>query len=237
MSDFKLIESSEYKPLIREMRHTHTFTFDEFAEHGIIHPGMEQQEIFNSYRQLRTTLRTRMEKFNSCLLVSSITAGGGASFTAINLASAFTFDHNRTALLIDCNFTRPVLAEKLGVEVKSSLQDYLTDKVDDISKIVYPTGVSRLRLVPSIKHQTEFVEFFSGDKLDIFLEEVRSRYPDRIIIIDTPPILESADTKILSEYIDYILLVIPYKGVTSSAVNKTLASVDKSKVIGMVLNN
>ena len=236
MSDFKLIEGGEYKPLIREMRHAKSFSREEFVKHGLIHPGMDEQNIVNSFRQLRTTLLSKMEKFNSCILVSSVHSGGGASYISMNLATSFTFDHQKTALLIDCNLKNPTLADRLGVEYKYGLQEYLTEEIEDISCIVYPTGVPRLRLVPCGKNSSDIVEFFTGEKINHFLDEVRNRYPDRIIILDTPPILDTADSKILAEYCDHVLLVIPYKGVMSSTVNKTLSSIEKSKVIGMVLN-
>ena len=236
MSDFKLVESGEFKPLIREMRHSKSFTREEFKQHGLIHPGMDRQDIVNSFRQLRTTLLSKMEKFNSCILVSSVVSGGGASHISMNLAAAFTFDHQKTAMLIDCNFDNPVLADRFGLEYECGLQEYLTEEIEDISSIVYPTGAPRLRLVPCGRQKTDVIEFFTGEKINHFLDEVRNRYPDRIIILDTPPILDSADTKILAEYCDHVLLVVPYKGVMNSTINKTLASIEKSKVIGMVLN-
>ena len=236
MNDFKLVDGAEYKPMISEMRHGKAFTREEFTKRGIIYPGMSAK-ITNSFRHLRTSLLSKMDQFNSCIMVSSLQKGGGASYISLNLATTFTFDHQKTALLIDCNFNTPSLAERLGVEFEFGLEEFLTGEVDDIGSIVYPTGVPRLRLVPSGKQKSEITEFFTGAKITHFLDEVRNRYPDRIIILDAPPIRDSADSKILTEYCDHVLLVVPYKGVISSTINKTLSSIDRSKVIGMVLNN
>lgn len=212
-------------------------TKQELSEIGIIHPSMDDQTVLNSFRNLRTSLLSKMGQYNSCLIVTSIASGGGASFIASNLAASFTFDHQKTAMLIDCNFKKPALAEKFKVEFTYGLKDYIAGTVNDVRDIVYQTGIPRLRLIPGGKGESSLVEFFTGEKMYSFLNEVRSRYSNRIIILDVPPIMESADTKILAELSDYILLVVPYKGVTAPAVNKTLASIDQKKIVGMVLNN
>ena len=209
---------------------------DELQRSGLIHPSMEDLDVVNAFRNLRTSLLNKMEQYNSTLMVTSIIPEGGASFVATNLAAAFTFDHQKTAMLIDCNFKDTSLAEKFNLDFKYGLKDFITGKVNDISEIVYSTGIQRLRLIPSGNQESDVVEFFTGERMYSFLSEVRSRYSNRIIIIDAPPILESADTKILAELADYILLVVPYKGVTTNLINRTLNSIDKTKIVGMILN-
>jgi Mrp family chromosome partitioning ATPase len=209
---------------------------EELQQSGLIHPSMEDVDVVNAFRNLRTSLLNKMEQYNSTLMVTAVTPDGGASFVATNLAAAFTFDHQKTAMLIDCNFQDSSLAEKFDLEFKYGLKDFITGKVDDISQIVYSTGIQRLRLIPSGNQESDLVEFFTGERMYSFLSEVRSRYSNRIIIIDAPPILESADTKILAELADYVLLVVPYKGVTTNLINRTLNSIDRTKIVGMILN-
>jgi protein-tyrosine kinase len=231
-------DSSRYNVFEEKEGRTERFlTKQELAEIGIIHPSMEDNAGVGAFRNLRTALLSKMGQYNSCLIVTSITSGGGSSFTAANLAASFTFDHQKTAMLVDCNFKNPSLAEKFKVNYTYGLKDYIAGAVDDVRDIVYPTGIPRLRLIPSGKGDDSLVEFFTGEKMYSFLNEIRSRYSNRIIVLDSQPILESADTKILAELSDYVLLVVPYKGVTTALINKTLSSIDQRKVVGMVLNN
>ena len=209
---------------------------EELQRSGLIHPSMDDVDVVNAFRNLRTSLLNKMEQYNSTLMVTAVTPEGGASFVATNLAAAFTFDHQKTAMLIDCNFQDSSLAEKFNLEFKYGLKDFITGRVNDISQIVYSTGIQRLRLIPSGNQESDVVEFFTGERMYSFLSEVRSRYSNRIIIIDAPPILDSADTKILAELADYILLVVPYKGVTTNLINRTLNSIDRTKIVGMILN-
>ena len=238
LSDTRSPETRNSVVPIGERNPTHKFTKEDFAEKRIIHPGMADIEVLSAFRELRTTILPKMENFNSVLQISSVQGGGGASFSAINLAVSCTFEQHRHALLVDCNFMRPSLAQTLNVEPKVGLYDFLTDRASNVGDIVYPTGIPRLSLVPSGVIQSEdHIEFFTGENMRIFLEDVKNRYDDRIIIIDAPPVLESADAKILAEVTDYALLVLPYKGAGAGKVNKMIKAVGKDKVIGVVINN
>lgn len=238
LSDTKSPDTNNSVVPIGERKPAHNFTKEDFAENRIIHPGMTDSEVLSAFRELRTTIIPRLDSFNSVLQISSVQGGGGASFNAINLAVSCTFEQHRHALLVDCNFVRPSLAKTLNVEPTVGLYDFLTDRAASVSDIVYPTGIPRLSLVPSGEIKSEdHIEFFTGENMRIFLEDVRNRYDDRIIIIDAPPVLESADAKILAEVTDYVLLVLPYKGAGASKVNKIIKAVGKEKVIGVVINN
>lgn len=233
---------AEPKPRVsaakKDRKSLEKFSKEDFLERRIIHPGMKDIDVLNAFRELRTSIMPKMDSFNSILQISAVRPGGGASFNAINLAVSCTFDQHRNALLVDCNFETPSLAKTLNVEADVGLYDFLTDQLEDISDIVYPTQIPRLSLVPSGNIEDEqHIEFFTGENMRIFLEDVKNRYDDRIIIIDSPPLLDSADAKILAEVADYVLLVLPYKGATSSAVNKMIKAVGKEKVVGMVINN
>ena len=235
---FELSDTRKSIVPIAERKPEHKFSKEDFAQRRIIHPGMKNIEVLSAFRELRTTILPKMDGFNSVLQISSVKGGGGASFSAINLAVSCTFEQHKHALLVDCNFVRPSLAKTLNVKSTVGLYDFLTDRVASVDDIVYPTGIPRLSLVPSGEIKSEdYIEFFTGENMRIFLEHVKNRHDDRIIIIDAPPVLESADAKILAEVADYVLLVLPYKGAGTSKVNKIIKAVGKDKVIGVVLNN
>ncbi|PCJ27286.1 MAG: polysaccharide biosynthesis protein [SAR86 cluster bacterium] len=235
---FVIVDSSDVLESIESKAPVKSSSKDEFAERGIIHPSMKDTRVLNAFRNLRTSLLPKMESYNSCLLVSSVVQGGGASFNAINLAAAFTLDRQRSALLVDCNFRHPSLADALGVDAPYGLYDFVTDQIDDIDRMIYPTIVPRLQLVPCGQiAEEEHVEFFTGERMRAFLHEAKNQDPNRIIILDAPPILDSADTPILSELVDYVLLVLPYRGASASKIDKTIKVMGNDKIIGFVLNN
>ena len=210
----------------------------ELENQKIIHPGMKDTDILNAFRDLRTSIMPKLHSFNSVLMVCAARKGGGASFNALNLAVSCTFDQHRHALLVDCNFDRPSLAERLHVAAETGLYDYLTGGVDEIREVIYPTGIPRLSLVPTGNVSSrEHLEFFTGERMRSFLQDIKNRYDDRIIILDSPPVLDSADAKILGEVTEYVLMVLPYKTVSSGKVDKMLKAVVRDKIVGFVINN
>jgi len=235
---FTVVGSEKEKRPPKTRQRPENFTKEEYRERGIIHPSMNNPEVLNAFRNLRNSMLSKAKAFNSIIQVTTVKQGGGASFNAINLATSCAFDQHRHALLIDCNFPRPSLATTLNIEPEYGLYDFLTGHTDNIESIIYPTGIPRLSLVPSGEVKSEdHVECFTGEKMRLFLENVKNRYSDRAIILDTPPVLESTDAKILSELVDYVVVVIPYKGASASKINKIVQAVGKEKIAGMVLNN
>jgi Mrp family chromosome partitioning ATPase len=70
-----------------------------------------------------------------------------------------------------------------------------------------------------------------------FLYAAQQRYRDRYIVLDAPPIGESADASILAEFCDRVVIVVPYGRVTEGQVSAAVDSVDKSKLFGLVMND
>ena len=64
-----------------------------------------------------------------------------------------------------------------------------------------------------------------------FIKEVRSRYPDRFIFIDAPPILSSSEARILSDIADVVLLVVPHGRATPPQIESAIEVVGRDKLI------
>src|SRR5690606_26294924 len=144
---------------------------------------------------------------NFTLVVSGASSGAGSSFVALNLAAAFAFDQAKTALIIDCNLREPSLHSTLDVMPETGLTDFLDDPDYDIARILYPTGIARLRLIPAASRRETPAEFFTSFRMKKFLQAIRRRYPHRFFVLDTAPISESPDARILPEVSDYAMQV------------------------------
>ncbi|GAA3978277.1 polysaccharide biosynthesis protein [Allohahella marinimesophila] len=223
------------KQIVR-MREPGLLSPDDLCEKRIIFPESPYRKSVERFRELRTKLLEISRGHNFALVVSSIVPGGGASFNAINLAAAFAFDSSKTALLIDCNLRYPKLHSVFDLLPDRGVTDFLEDPDMDISTIIYPTGIRRLRLVPAGSQKESASEYFTSFRMHQFLQTLRRRYPDRFIILDTPPILESPDARILSEVCDYTLLIAPHGRVTESQVVEAASAIPEAKLAGVVVN-
>lgn len=223
------------KQIVR-MQEPRRLTPDDLDERRIIHPDSRNRDLVNRFRDIRTKLLEISGGNNFTLVVSGMGEGAGSSFTALNLAAAFAFDQSKTAMVIDCNLRKPVMHSILDIIPETGLTDFLEDPDYDISKILYPTGIPRLRLIPAGSRRESADEFFTSFRMKQFLKAVRQRYPDRFIVLDTAPITDSPDARILSDLCDYSMLVVPHGRTTPTSVERAAEAFNAEKFVGAVIN-
>ena len=231
------IESYVISKQIKKMDEARLLSNEDLEEKGIIYAGFSNREVVNRFRELRTKLLEKSAGNNFSLVVSSCAVGGGASFVAMNIAASFAFDSTKTALIIDCNLREPTLHEKLDLNPDHGLTDFLEDPNLDIASIIYPTGIQRLRLIPTGSKREYPGEFFTSFRMKQFIHAVRKRYPDRFVIIDAPSLEETPDARILSEICDYTLLVVPHSKNTEDQVLAAVSAIGQEKLAGVVIND
>lgn len=223
------------KQIVR-MQEPRRLTHDDLDERRIIYPESRNRTLVNRFRDLRTKLLEVSGGNNFTLVVSGASTGAGSSFVALNLAAAFAFDQAKTALIIDCNLREPSLHSTLDVMPETGLTDFLDDPDYDIARILYPTGIPRLRLIPAGSRRETPAEFFTSFRMKQFLQAIRRRYPDRFIVLDTAPISESPDARILTELCDYAMLVVPHGKITGATAEQAATAFNPDKFVGAVIN-
>src|SRR5690606_22133854 len=155
---------------ISRMQEPGQLTHDDLDERRIIYPDSPNRDLVNRFRNLRTKLLEVSDGNNFTIVVSGACEGAGSSFVALNLAAAFAFDHAKTALIIDCNLREPALHSSLDILPETGLTDFLDDPDFDISRILYPTGIPRLRLIPAGSRRETPAEFFTSFRMKQFLQ-------------------------------------------------------------------
>lgn len=223
------------KQIVR-MQEPRRLTPDDLDERRIIYPESSNRALVNKFRDLRTKLLELSGGNNFTLVVSGASEGAGSSFVALNLAAAFAFDQAKTALIIDCNLREPSLHSVLDVIPETGLTDFLDDPDYDIGRILYPTGIPRLRLIPAGSRRETPAEFFTSFRMKQFLQAVRRRYPDRFIVLDTAPISETPDARILTDLCDYGMLVVPHGKITPTTAEQAATAFNPEKFVGAIIN-
>ena len=215
----------------------HALTRVALEERRLIHRDESVRRQADAFREIRTRLLALGGDQNFITMVAPISPRSGGSFVARNLAAAFAFDEARTALLIDCDLRHPSQHTDLRVDpVNGGLIDYLDHPAHGIEKILYHTGIPRLRLIPS-GHQREMGgEYFSSFRMRAMLDSLRSRYSDRYLFLDGPAAKGSPDARILADLCDFVVLVTGSGRDTPAAIQKVVADFDSAKLAGIVLN-
>ena len=209
----------------------------ELANLKIISSDMQDDEVANAYRDLRTKLLQKSQGNNFIIMVTSCANRGASSSTTVNLATAFSFVETKTSLMVDCNLTNPQLDKVLKIDASQGLTDYLKCDDVDIESIIHKTGIKRLRYIPAGTSTESAAEYFTSSRMRELMSDLLKRYSDRYIFIDTAPILSSADTRIIVELCDYVILTVPYGAVTKNKIKEAAESIGPEKLLGVVFSD
>ncbi len=171
---------------------------------SVLQPG----KWLESYRMLRTRCLQTMDAMGwKTLAITSTGAKTGNSLTAANLAISVAMELNRTALLVDANFKNPAIHHLFGFQAESGLSDYLLYDAELSSMLINP-GIDRLVILPAGKPMVNSTEMLHSPKMLRLVNELKSRYPSRVIIFDMPPILSQDDALGFAPYVNTVLLVV-----------------------------
>jgi protein-tyrosine kinase len=222
---------------IARITEPHTVTTRTLEERRIIHRDESTRKQADAFREVRTRLLALGGANNFVTMVVPVSPRSGGSFVARNLAAAFAFDEAKTALLIDCDSRHPSQHTALGVKpTEGGLIDYLEHPALGVEKILYHTGIPRLRLIPVGKSREMSAEYFSSFRMRAVLDSLRSRYSDRYLFIDSPPIKGSPDARILADLADFIVLVVGYGRDTPASIAQAASIFDPNRFAGVVFN-
>jgi len=201
---------------------------------SLFEPGSLGAEQF---RRLRThVLKLNLADPPKTIMVTSATEGEGKTFVAANLAAGIAHDLHFHALLVDCDLRNPSLSRWFGVQNGHGLSDYLVGK-GNLSDLLVKTRMEKLRILTGGSAQEKPAELIGSKKMEALVHELKSRYPDRYIILDSSPLLATTEPEVLARLVDGILIVVRAGVTPRETVKQAVASLDPKKILGFVLND
>jgi len=191
---------------------------------------------FENFRRLRASiLYPKTGSRSRTILVTSVAPGEGKGFICANMGVALSQDVEHHALMLDCDFRRPTLSKLFGIKNDTGLVDYLQDGVD-LSYLIRKTGQPKLSLIPSGKPPRNPSELLSSQRMAALINELAERYPDRLILVDSPPNTVASETNILAQHLDGVVLVIRHGVSKKEHVRKLVETLGPDKITGLVYN-
>ncbi|MCB1724523.1 MAG: CpsD/CapB family tyrosine-protein kinase [Gammaproteobacteria bacterium] len=190
-----------------------------------------------SYKVLRTHVRQRMLANQwQTLAITSPNEGAGKTLTSINLAISLAREVNQTVLLVDLDLRRPSIARYFTNENLPGISDYLFNDAPLSELLFNPEGVERLVVLPGNKAMEYSSETLSSPKMVALAEELKTRYPSRLVLLDMPPLLACDDVLAFSPYFDAALLVVEESATTNAEVRHSLDLLRRTNLLGLALN-
>ncbi len=214
---------------------------------GMLTPDTSQEKLSEEYRAIkrpllrnafgRAKLAAGSREHANLIMVTSSLPSEGKSFTAINLAMSMAMERDYTVLLVEADVGRPAVCRYCGIDEPGlGLVDYLADQGRELSELLLRTNVPKLSILPAGKYHPSSSELLGSEAMHALMAELSSRYPDRVVIFDSPPLLVSNEAVTLSSMVGQIVFVIEAVRTERSKVRQALELLDGGAVVGAVLN-
>jgi len=193
--------------------------------------------VSEQFRKLRTQLlRLNLARPVKTIMITSALQGEGKSFVAANLAIGIAHDLHLHALLVDCDLRSPSVAPMFGYNGVRGIADYLKGQ-GEVSNYLVKTELEKLSLMPSGTLPENPTEIIGSQRMAALVEELKTRYDDRFIILDSTPLLATAEPDVLAKLVDGVLIVVRAGMTPRESIKQALSFLDKDKILGVVLND
>jgi capsular exopolysaccharide synthesis family protein len=202
-------------------------------ELGLTAVKMPRSAMAEAYRVARANIQfTNVSGNLSIILVTSARDGEGKTTTASNLATAFALAGKRV-LLVDADLRRPGLTRMVRMK---DLPGLTTVLIDPGTNVIRPSEVDGLDIVPSGAVPPNPAELLGSDRMRQWIEDRATEYD--IILLDTPPVLSVADTRILATLADATVMVVDPSLTSRRMVKQARKALEGvgSRVLGLILN-
>lgn len=206
-------------------------------------PDTQRSRIKEEYRHIKRPLLMNIDgkgattsMHANLIAVTSARPGEGKTFTACNLALSIATERNRTVLLVDADVLRPSVTKTLGFEAEYGLVDFLIDDQLELADVLVNTSIPSLTVLPAGSKHHLSAELLAGDNMRRLTAEMSQRYPDRIIIFDSPPLLATTEASILVSLMGQVIIVVEAERTPQSQVKEALTMLNPNQIIGFVLN-
>ncbi len=188
------------------------------------------------YKILKTQIQQLLNQRGwNTIMITSAHHGEGKTLTSINLAFAFAQDHTHTVMLMDCDLKQQQVHKYLGINNDHGIADYLIANYPLKDLIIWP-GVDKFTFISGGQKVIDSTELLNSPRMASLVQEIKTRYDNRFIIYDTPPLLEDADAMAFLPIVEGVLIIIEAGKTPKKSIEKSLDMIPKEKFMGFVLN-
>lgn len=203
----------------------------------------ERKQINEEYREIKRKLianafgaMSKTLNNPNIIMVTSSRPSEGKTFTATNLALSIAAEQDKTVLLVDADVLKPNVLNTLGLQRRKGLMEYLTGDVEDISEVLYSTNIDKLKIIPAGKSHHLSTEMLASQKMHETVDEFANRYPDRIVIFDTPPLIGINESAILANFAGQAVVVVEEGKTKVNDIKMSVERLNPEMAIGFVVN-
>jgi protein-tyrosine kinase len=208
---------------------------------GVIGVGNARSRIAEEFRIIQGEILrnafapTATAGVANLVMITSAKPNEGKSFSTVNLAASIARQRDREVILVDLDTKHGSLTDLLGFRSAPGLLDLLSKPSLDVRDLLMPTDVDRLFFLPTGTH-AEAAEVFASRAMSNVIRALGRRYPERIILFDSPPCLSTSDPSALSRVVGQTVLVVEAHSTQRADVEAAVEMLQACPRIALMLN-
>jgi protein-tyrosine kinase len=217
--------------------------FVKFQKAGLLTPQAQGSRIAEEFRLIKRPLvrvaqkgRETANSLGHVIMVTSTHPGDGKTFTSVNLAMSLAYEHDLFVLAIDADINRRGLSRQFGVEDRPGIMDILLHRDVSIADAIVRTNIPNFAIIPAGKAVEGATELFASQRMTKLVSDVATRYKDRIIVFDTPPVLAASEPGVLAAHVGQIVFVVNSGETSKRSIGAALRLIGVCPDIHFVIN-
>ena len=199
--------------------------------------AQQEYQRVSEFRHVKRDLlgAIRSGEANRIILVASALAGEGKSFSSANLARSIALEPDYTVLLIDGDVAKPRISHSLGVLDRKGLMNAIVEPGCDVETLILTTDIEGLQVLPAGASHEHATEHLASERMRAVLELLQE-VPNRIIVIDSLPILLTTEVRVLAPMAGQVLMVVRAESTPQSAVEQAVSILGQGVKTKLLLN-
>jgi capsular exopolysaccharide synthesis family protein len=189
--------------------------------------------VAEQYRIIRTKI-VQHPMAPRVIAITSVDPGDGKTTSSVNVAAALALKAETKVVLVDCDLRRGRINTLLGLPHAPGLSDVLVGKAALNESVIQVEQYPNLFVVGAGTPSTNPTEALDSENWRTLVAHLRQQFD--YVILDTPPIGLVADTDLIHQVTDGLLLVVRPDFTSRTHCMNALASIPSKSLLGVLLN-
>ena len=221
----------------------HHLDEQQLIRRGLLAPLEQAIPVADEFRRIKRPLIDNAIKHGSnhanhmnLIMVASPLPGAGKTFCSVNLAASISLERELNVLLVDADVAKPHISDVFGLADRPGLIDILVDETMSIEEVLVRTDLNDIQVLPAGRKHSQSTELLASDRMAEVMQELATRYADRLIVMDSPPLMITSEAQAVARQAGQIALVVESGKTTNQEIQEALEQLDTNKAINIILN-
>jgi protein-tyrosine kinase len=221
----------------------HHVSPEDLMRGGLLAPIDQAVSVTDEFRRIkRPLIANAMRKGpeatpnQNVIMIASGLPGAGKTFCSVNLAVSMSLERELNVLLVDADVAKPHISRAFGLQDAPGLIELLSNERDDINEVLVRTDLNDLQVLPAGRRHPQATELLASDRMAAVVKELATRYSDRLVLVDSPPLLLTSEAQAVASQVGQIVIVIEAGQTLQQSLQQTLEILNREKAVNLVLN-